>query len=235
MTFNHKLINKILDAIFPLPEKFGILLYENKDTEPINYTFLKNAVANADPAASIYFGMSKMAIVSPNLGNIVIKIPFNGCFFMTKEEGFEWCPFEWASELDSSDYCFAEYQKYKKLKTYGLDCFVAKTWYYKKIRGVRVFLQEFVTPEEDLCFNLIKKPSKKSQTLANKWYDEGKFELDPDWIANCIDRYGKSKVKRFLYYCDNIDPDILEDLHDGNYGYRKNDTPCILDYSNYAS
>ena len=53
------------------------------------------------------------------------------------------------------------------------------------------------------------------------------------FLANCLDKYGKSKVKRFLHYCANIDPDILEDIHDGNFGYRKDETPCLLDYSNF--
>lgn len=237
MTFNHKLVNKFLEAIFPLPEKFGISNYEDNDSEPIDFSSFKEAVYDVDHDASVCFGVSKIVIISPHLGDVVIKIPFNGYFFETEDEdgnsnGIDWYSFYWATGSDPSDYCLAEYEKYNKLKTYGLDCFVAKILYYKTICGVRVFLQEKVIPQNDLCHSY--KPSKKSQDLAKKWYNEGKFYINSEWIANCLDKYGKSKVKRFLYYCENIDPDILEDVHSGNYGYRKNETPVILDYSNFS-
>lgn len=228
MTFNHELVNQFLEAIFPLPQQFGIFLNEEKSSELTDFSYFEEVIYDIDPNASICFGASKMVIISPNLGNIVIKIPFNGHFNETDDK---WCPFMWATGSDPTDYCLAEYEKYNKLKTYGLDCFVAKVLYYKTICGTRIFLQEKITPEDDLCFS--NQPSKKSQDLANRWYDEGKFYINPEWIANCLDKYGTSKVKRFLYYCTNIDLDILEDIHSGNYGYRDNETPCLLDYSNF--
>ena len=150
------------------------------------------------------------------------------------------CLFSWLTILDNAllglkikGMLTKENINYVKelLKTYGLDCFVAKVMLYKEKCGVRVFIQEEVTPENDSYCTC--RPSKKSQDLADKWYDEGKFYIEPEWIANCLDKYGKSKVERFLYYCANIDPDILEDVHSGNFGYRSNETPCILDYSNF--
>ena len=234
MTFNHKLIDRVLEAIFPLPKEFGVICYDNDETEPINFSFFQDAVWSIDPDANVCFGMSKIVIISPNFGNVVIKIPFNG-YYMEKnmECSLEWNPFHWAASSDPKDYCLAEFEKYNKLKTYGLDCFVAKIMFYREICGVRVFLQERVIPENDSYCT--RKPSRKSQDLANKWFDEGKIYIEPEWIANCLDKYGKSKVERFLYYCANIDLDILEDIHEGNYGYRNNETPCILDYSNYCS
>lgn len=232
MTFNYKLIDEFLNAIFPLPEKFGIICDDDADeSEPINFIHLQEIIYDIDHDANIYFGMSKIVITSSNLNNVVIKIPFNGYFIKSTAEEKYWHCFHWATGSDPKDYCLTEFEKYNKLKTYGLDCFVAKIMFYKEICGVRVFLQEQIIPENDSYYP--HKPSKKSQDLANKWYDEGKFHIDPEWIANCLDKYGKSKVKRFLHYCANIDPDILEDIHDGNFGYRKDETPCLLDYSNF--
>lgn len=231
MAFNYKLIDELLDAIFPLPKKFGIFLdEEGTDSDFLYFSNFKQAVSKVDPCASICYGVSKMVITSPNLQNIVIKIPFNGYFLMLPSED-EWYPFSWAAGSDSADYCLTEYEKYNKLKTYDLDCFVAKIAYYKTIDGYRIFLQEEVIPKSNSCNR--QKPSKKSQDLADKWYKEGKFYMDSEWIANCLDKYGKSKVKRFLKYCTDIDLDILEDMHSGNFGYRKDGTPCILDYSNF--
>lgn len=225
MVFNHNAVDKILAAIFPLPVEFGL-----EDVEPLNFKLIQNQIKKVDACAYINFGISKMVIISPNFNNVVIKIPFNGKF----DHWEEWIPFKWANGSDSSDYCLAEYEKYCRLKIYGLDCFVAKTFLYKTIEGVRVFIQEKVMPEEDMCFSDFK-PSLKSKKLANKWREEGESIFDTYWFANCLDKYGQSKVQRFLDYCTNIDPDILEDIHEGNYGYRENGTPAILDYSNFSN
>ena len=225
MTFNHNAVDKILTAIFPLPEEFGL----DNNTEPINFSLIQNQIKTVDTCAYINFGISKMVIISPSFNNVVIKIPFNGEF----DEHAEWFPFEWANGSSSSDYCLAEYEKYCRLKTYGLDCFVAKTIKYKTIDNVRIFIQEKVIPEEDTC-SLDFIPSLKSKELARRWQEEGQSIFDTLWFANCLDKYGQSKVQRFLYYCNNIDLDILEDTHEGNYGYRENGTPVILDYSNFS-
>ena len=225
MTFNHNAVDKVLAAIFPLPAEFGL----DNDSKPLNFKLMQNQIKRVDACAYIYFGVSKMVIISPNFNNIVIKIPFNGMFNYEAE----WLPFKWASGSDHSDYCLTEYEKYRQLKNHGLNCFVAKTILYKTINNVRVFIQEKVTPEEDRCFsNFI--PSLKSKELARKWKEEGQFIFDTVWFANCLDKYGQTKVQKFLYYCTNIDLDILEDIHEGNYGYRENGTPAILDYSNFS-
>ena len=233
MVINQELINEALEAIFPLPKEFGLLEHYDEEAEPINLPFLTNVLFEVDPSILIYYGASKMVIVSPKFGDVVVKIPFNGMYSEDEDGCISWDPFIWAPAADSSDYCLAEYEKYHRLKTYGLSCFVAKIYHYKTIDGVRVFLQEWVTPKEDMCS--INKPSQRSQEIARAWYKEDKFYTDPEWIANCIDCYGESKVKRFLYYCSNIDLDILEDISSSNYGYRENDTPAILDYSNFLS
>lgn len=233
MTFNHKKIDQILNMIFPLPEEFGVQLFDNFDCEPIDFCRIKHSISKVDSNAFIEFGMSKLVIISPNIGNVVIKIPFNGYFEEDPDTGeIFWNPFEGASGSDFSDYCLTEYEKFKDLKFYGLNCFVAKTLFYKTIDGVRIFLQEKVVSKAESCGGPC--ASENSKKLANKWYKEGKFDIDPSWIANCLDRYGKSKVEKFLCYCSAIDFDILDDIHSGNFGYRDNGTPVILDFSNYC-
>ena len=235
MTFDYEYVNKLLETIFPIPDKFGILIRDDKPDKPINFKSIKKSIIRYDPSALIYYGMSKLVITSSKINNIVIKIPFNGVFEEDYDTGeLFWCPFEWANGSDHSDYCLTEYEKYKKLKTYGLDCFVAKTMLYKNIYNTRVFIQEKVIPVNEL----IKSPraSHNSKKLANEWYKKGKINIQPEWVANCLDAYGNSKVSRFLWYCEEIDLDILDDIHTGNFGYRNNNnTPCILDYSNYSN
>lgn len=233
MTFNKENIDKILDAIFPLPENFGIIVDYEDTSQPECIDEIFEAIWDVDKEASVNFGASKLVISSPNIENVVIKIPFNGYYQIDSIFGnLDWFPFEWASGSDETDYCLTEYEKYKKLKERKLNCFVAKTFYYKTLYGVRIFLQEKVTSVADGWDN--PNPSKNSRDIAKKWYKEGKFYIDPEWIANCLDRYGKSKVEKFLYYCSNIDSEILEDVHSGNFGYRSNGTPALLDFSSYS-
>ena len=237
MTFNGKLINDILEAIGPLPERFGLEIEDDEPTEPIFYEEICSAIHDVDEEAYVRFGMSKMVIISPNIGDVVIKIPFNGCFFVEYDEDDQcnssWSPFIWSPAAGSkSDYCLAEWQKFKRLKTYGLDCFVAKTYFYRELCGTRIFLQERVIPLDDVVSE--HHASAHSLDVAKQWYYNGKSDIEPDWLAVCLDKYHQSKVERFLHYCSNIDLDILEDLHDSNIGYRINGTPCILDYSNFA-
>lgn len=239
MTFNHNLANEFLEAIFPIPEQFGVILQDNDIGEfvgkPINYNILKTKLQTIDPDVNLYFGMSKLVILSPQLGDVAVKIPFNGYFTSEQDDKndskLHWHPFRWASGSDPSDYCLAEYEKYLKLITYDLDDFVAKTNLFRIIDQTYIFVQEFVISEDDDYED--HQASHKSQDLANRWYEERKFDIDSEWIANCIDKYGKSKVKRFLNYCNNIDLDILGDTHLSNYGYRKDGTPCLLDFSNF--
>lgn len=237
MTFNSEIINKILDSIFPLPERFGLVDNE----EPIDFEIIQDKVFNADPAANIFFGASKMAIVSPNIGEVAIKIPFNGSFeydysasASESEDDLAWNPFLYAPGSKEYDYCLAEYEKYKILKNHKLNCFVAETIFYKTLYNVNIFLQELVISVAEIYENdSLPLASDNSRKTAKEWYIEGKFNINPEWIANCIDTYGESKVKNFLHYCTDIDEDILNDAHSNNYGYRKDNTPVILDYSNF--
>lgn len=228
-----KLVDKIIDAICPLPQLFGLFAEtpDNDDVWDENYPEellpIVDTIQLIDPCADVLWGMSKLVISSPKMQNFVIKIPFNGYELLSGWYGFEGAP-----GSDCSDYCLAEYEKYKKLRTYGLNCFVVKTVFYKKVDGVRFFLQEKAICVNSDCTSRL--PSQKSLNLAEKWYREGRITIDPDWIASCIDFYGKARVKRFLYYCEHIDADILMDMHGGNFGYRKNGSPVLIDFSNFS-
>lgn len=232
MVFNYELINKILEAIFPLPEHFGIIT--NEDYKPINFNKIYTSIKKIDKKANLYYGMSKLVISSPNFGGVVIKIPFNGYFESSKNKKniYHWFYFNGAEAADFSDYCLAEYQKYLQLKKKNLHCFVAKTILFKKINNTRIFIQEYALPEED-NYKSIEKPSKESKKLADKLYHSYDISIDSEWIAFCLDKYGISKTKKFLNYCNLVDLSILMDASYDNYGYRKNKTPCIIDFSDF--
>ena len=245
MLFDHSIVDKILKAIFPLPERFGVIQFDDSfcdEGDFINQKEIYQSLQEVSPETQIYFGITKMVIISPELPKVVIKIPFNGYYLINGQEYDEeggdlldhgdWLEFYRSPGSNISDYCLAEYEKYQQLKEQDLDCFVAKTLFYDTIDGVNVFIQEWVTPEK-LSENIYK-PSLKSKEKVTRLRDSYKELRLPDsnWMGICLDVYGEDKVKSFLSYCKK-DPDILYDCHKANYGYRLNDSPAILDFSNF--
>lgn len=246
MNINYTLVDEILDAIFPLPEKFGI----GGGMEYIeDIAFHLQGYISED--IKVYHGVSKMVIVSDNLGDVVIKVPFNGqyscgCLSGPCRHSSKWIgksengiPIEFdyfcgAGGSDKSDYCLAEYEKYQDLEDVDLSIFVAETLFYKVKDGVRIFLQERVNPVEDSIAT--PRPSEKSIKAAKRYNSDSAYVyMDCNWIANCIENYGEEITEKFLSYATDIDEDILGDMHDGNFGYRDDGTPVLLDFCDFNS
>ncbi|MBQ2204882.1 MAG: hypothetical protein II411_03195, partial [Lachnospiraceae bacterium] len=129
--------------------------------------------------------------------------------------------------------CDAEWQKYKNLRKIGLDCFVAKTYPFVEINGFKCFIQEIAVAENDADGNETSRVTAASRKKAESLNNEFHRSLDRDWLGLCIEIFGAKKVRRFMNYAENIDHEILADMHSGNYGYRPNGTPCILDFASF--
>ena len=242
MNINFENINKVLDAIFPLPYEFGVESSTNDISEEPVLEYIYTRAFEVDHWISIKHGISKLVLISPNFGNVVIKIPFNGTrcerYFLSDPEDeesdyeyyTEFTEFSGASDRDSSDYCLLEYEIYNTLKHHSFNCFAVKTLFYKIIEGTRIFLQEAAYPKEDCYekFNI----SENSEKTAQKWKKERIIYMDIDWVAACIDKYGERKTKKFLEFAD--ENNLLGDMHDGNYGYRKGGYPVLIDFSDYG-
>lgn len=231
MKYNKEIVDKMLAAVFPLPAKFGVYSTDDPKFHQCqgfsDSARLNRVLSEIDPQVVINYGMTKMVIIAPSLGEVVIKIPFNG--FYSFEEGTR---FWYRLPYGSYSYCMSEYKKFCKLKHLNLKGFLAKTIFYEERDGVCIFLQERVNPRDEM----IKAPhySFESQEIVEKWQKMNTFPiLDAEWTAACIDKYGKFKTEKFLYYCMDFDNDLIEDWRDENIGYRNNGTPVILDYANF--
>lgn len=243
MNINFENINKVLDAIFPLPPEFGVESSSNDVSEEPALAEIEHRIFKVDPRAFIRHGISKLVLISPNFGNVVIKIPFKGTrceeYFISDSEDeeseyeyyTEFTEFSGASDRDSSDYCLLEYEIYNTLKHYSFSCFAVKTIFYKIIEGTRIFLQEMACPEEecDESFDI----SEKSEKTAIRWRHEHRYStsMDTNWVAACIDKYGERKTKKFFEFAD--ENNLLYDMHNGNYGYRKGGYPVLIDFSDF--
>lgn len=260
MNFNRELALKLVNAVFdmiPADGQFGPEC--GNDQIPTNFEMIYDEVKRVDADADLHYGISKLVIISPHLGNYVIKVPFNGmyeenydydcskengCDYLCRcccscEHGVEpeykdyWCDYSNADSPTGWNYCDAEWQKYKNLRKIGLDCFVAKTYPFIEIEGFKCFIQEIAVAENDANGNETSRVTCASRQKAESLNSEFHCDLNEDWLGLCIEIFGAKKVRHFMEYAENIDPEILNDMHSGNYGYRPNGTPCILDFASF--
>ena len=232
MFIKKEIIDSFLEAISPLPNKLGSL---EEDEKVVGLDEMLYKLRQIDPSATIQNGVSKMVIIADTLENVVIKIPFNGTYECVVDENDEyiWRDFQYApSDIDESDYCLAEFETYRELRKQKLHSFVAKTVFYLMWDGYRIFIQEKVIPIYDDSHTPTLTPI--SQKAIDKVNDIPYRRGRSEWIARCIQTYGEKKTKRFFKYCEKENTHITDDFHMGNYGYRPNGTPCILDYSDYC-
>ena len=232
------------------PEDFGV---DNcNDYLDCDYDILKT-VQNEDNTVRSHYGASKYVLLSDNL-SYVIKIPFNGYwealedFYEEDEdeeeslnkdedEDYSFIPFEgacqdsYATDLYFRDnYCETEKRIFIAMKEDGLEQFFARTEYFDIINGKPIYIQEKVSP-------YLNSELGKSSHLAEKLSASLHHYLPADWIEKAIQFYGRQLTMNFIEFL-NRDEDgriIRDDLHTENYGYRKDGSPCILDYSGYFS
>lgn len=174
----------------------------------------------------VAYGMSKYVIFFDN--DSVIKIPFNG---------------EWTYNCDSDDYCFDEFyckdycaieeEIYNRAYNEGLEMFFAATEFI----GTGKCGKPFYRSERVLCldsaeghdFAINHNPSQGSKDKANKYVY--KTPLPFGWLARAYEYYEEALVERFIEF---IDENNIDDIHDGNVGFRKDGAPVLLDYSGFS-
>ena len=119
MKYNKDAVNNLINAIFPLPDQFGL---DMGSDIPIGMSEIQDRLFHYDKKANIFYGVSKMVITSPALENVVIKIPFNGYLehgYDEREDDFDdyWFYFVYADDGDDgSNYCWAEYKRYREAR-----------------------------------------------------------------------------------------------------------------------
>lgn len=148
--------------------------------------------------------------------------------------------------LEAKNYCEVEYLIYNEMKKLKLDCFFAGI---RKIENDnpknQIYIQEKVLALSETESSL---SSLYPNVKVHKWAKRAKskventitFCFDEFWLEKAVMAYGKKKVKRFLKFLmkpkkseRKISKIISDDLHMGNYGFRMDGTPCLLDYSGY--
>lgn len=198
------------------------------------------------PEVETHWGATQVCIIDPDLED-VIKIFFNGEFENIYDED------DYGYDVEFTEFChdYANIAEtiYKDAKELGFGDFFAA---FEKIgetdgSGRPVFRQEYVTPLEDggdshpskkAIDIVVKKQNTHNDDENNSLFDEVAYmerakwrTFDTNWTAAAIDAYGYELVERFLSFVRETN--IYLDMHSGNYGYRKDGTPCILDWAGF--
>ena len=238
--------NLLSDVYFP--EDFGV----NNDTNELDCDY--EILSDIDSEANVQsrYGASKYVLIDNNL-SYVIKIPFDGYWETAYvEENYEddednediddidvesvfinfnnACRDSYADNMFyANNYCETERRLFQVMNESGLGVFFAETQYFDTINGKNIYLQEKVT-------SYVNSESGASSPLAKKLSKNFHITLQPDWIEKAIQYYGEELTKAFIDFLstdDDIGAIITDDLHDENYGYREDGSPCILDYSGF--
>lgn len=208
-----------------LPRDFGIDVDDDFDT----YNIEEQISDVMNDSFFVTNGVSKMVIV-PNELPFVIKIPFNGRWVSNfdcaeeEEECEEFWYFMMAeSRMSGDDYCARELELTAEIKAEGFGEFVPDMMYVGRCCGHNVYIQEKVKPMSE-CSKTIH-PTEDS---LNKSRQINAPFLDA-WAALVIDTYGEDNYNKFLEWARENEPDVLSDMHTGNYGINMNGNPILLD------
>lgn len=135
------------------------------------------------------------------------------------------------------DYCQRELHNYEKARIYRVERILLPIEYIGEYGAVRVYLQpRFTYSHDDMNpgkHNTLRKKlnniPNRSKVLARSLNNLYSW-VDREWYARVLQLYGK----KFLYSFEKFSRDArLNDLHDGNIGWR-NGRPIILDYAGFC-
>ena len=127
----------------------------------------------------------------------------------------------------SCNYCALEEEVYLKSVEAGVDRFFCKTTFLGVANG------EFPVYAQERCAapgasNTTLNPSKDS---LNRFYqNRTNCIFNPTYDAFIVDFYGEDFHKKLAQF---IEDNGVDDLHNGNMGFRANGEPCIYDYSGF--
>ena len=143
--------------------------------------------------------------------------------------------FEGSSAEDSNwNYCQAELEIAARAKDKSLDKCIAVTEFLGFAKDHPIYIQERCCMFDEMS-STTKAEEYRLRTKAD--YDSLKkvrertdfWGVNSDWVLDFLIYWGEDMLKKlgdFIYDND------IEDLHDGNIGYR-NGVPCLVDYSSF--
>ena len=216
-----------------LPREFGCD-EETGDFE--DYTLVSDQLP-CDIDINIDNGISKLVLIPKDMP-FVIKIPFNGMHYHEyeyDEENDEYteCRDEFYPFTVHPDYCDFEMELVQQAQDRGFEQFVLDTiCFYVDKNGRNYYLQEKATPSRysyGMPPREISEHSKEVAASMSKAY----CRCDEKWRASVVECYGENMWITFVDWNAMNGLGILDDMHGGNYGYREDGTPVLIDISGF--
>lgn len=162
-------------------------------------------------------GASKRAIVENN-GKYVIK--------WTKDNTY------------GEDESLRECENYIHAQELGIECFFPKTEILYRDDDIVIVIQQKVEfALGNMRYDKLQKIVEKHKTVsdkvvgkAGKSFYEKRRSPNSQWLRVAISYYGKNKMKTLCHFTKLYK---INDLHDYNVGFLKDNRPVILDFSGY--
>lgn len=191
------------------------------------------AAGYKDDDFDVDFGISKAVIIFKSL-SFVIKIPFHGKWYNGYDEENdeyydEFEQFTCANSSDYDDYCEAEVYAIDEMIHFGFEAIVAEEICIGEYNHILFYIQEKVKKYN--CSSRYN-PSYDSLTKARQLKNYYSY-CDDNWRASVIELYGEEYWTNFVDWVENGRNYILNDMHDGNYGYNYEGLPVLFDVSGY--
>ena len=217
MEFNFSNL-KFLKNLY-IPAQFGGSRYDEDSTAV-------DDLAKQLPAdIKIKTGATKVVLMLNDA--FVAKISFNGTFDEyykgNDEYEYHFTPFI------HSDYCKIEKEIYENACEKGLAIFFTQVDLLCETKeGYPIYIAERVNSLHDGDY--YDSSSRDSREKANSIMEEAHTYINDNWAGVALEKYGEALFKKFLRFLDEED---INDLHDGNIGFRNDGTPCLLDFSGF--
>lgn len=147
----------------------------------------------------------------------------------------EFVKFEGANANDSDwNYCALEAELTKQAKVEDLDFCFAATEFLGYAKDHPIYIQEKCCMFSDASSTTNKEKysnrTKSDYDSLRQVREEVRFwEVDDNWVLDFLIYWGQKILERLADFIEKYD---IEDLHNGNIGYR-NGVPCLVDYSSF--
>lgn len=149
------------------------------------------------------------------------------------EDREDFDPFNGAGDYEW-DYCGLELEYYTQIAEYGFAKFYAKTAFLGTTQnGFPCYIQEWCESYDDSEADTSSSEHSRSHVQELKTNDNYRSYFYDDWVALAVERYGEELVDAFLLKFLREHNEYVGDMHSGNFGFRADGSPVIIDFSDF--
>lgn len=132
------------------------------------------------------------------------------------------------------DYCGLELEYYTQIVEYGFAKFYAKTAFLGTTQnGFPCYIQEWCESYDDSNMDTSSSEHSRSHVQELKTNTSYRSYFYDDWVALAVELYGEELVDSFLLNFLREHDEYVGDMHSGNFGFRADGSPVIIDFSDF--